>query len=323
MKTDFSVSLAKMINEFSLETLYLPGEAEEILVSNAEVNRPGLQLAGHYEFFDSERVQIIGKSEESYLRELDEEGLASCLDAFFSRKPPMVIISRKLEVPQKMRDYAEKYGVPLLRTEDSTSSFLSSLIAFLNVQLAPRITRHGVLVEVYGEGVLLLGESGVGKSETAIELVKRGHRLIADDAVELRRVSSKSVVGSSPENIRHFIELRGIGIINASRIFGAGAVKLTEKIDMIIKLEPWDADKVYDRMGLESEKTDILGIQIPSLTIPVKPGRNLAVIIEVAAMNNRQKKMGYNAAHDLLKKLGMADAIEGSDDSEGNVDVYK
>ena len=323
MKTDFSVSLAKIINEFSLEIIHLPNEPEELLVSNPEVNRPGLQLAGYYEFFDSERVQILGKSEESYLRELDEEKLGVCLDAFFSRKPPMVIISRKLDVPEKMRECAEKYGVPLLRTEDSTSSFLSSLIAFLNVQLAPRITRHGVLVEVYGEGVLLLGESGVGKSETAIELVKRGHRLIADDAVELRRVSSKSVVGSSPENIRHFIELRGIGIINASRIFGAGAVKLTEKIDMIIKLEPWDADKVYDRMGLENEKTDILGIQIPSLTIPVKPGRNLAVIIEVAAMNNRQKKMGYNAAHDLLKKLGMAEGFEDSDVTENNVDVYK
>lgn len=321
MKTDFSVSLAKIIKEFSLETIYIPDDPEQILVSNAEVNRPGLQLAGHYEFFDSERVQILGKSEESYLSELEYEKLEVCLDSFFSRTPPMVIVSRGLDIPSRMRDYAEKYSVPLLRTEDSTSNFLSSLIAFLNVQLAPRITRHGVLVEVYGEGVLLLGESGVGKSETAIELVKRGHRLIADDAVELRRVSSKSLVGSSPENIRHFIELRGIGIINASRIFGAGAVKLTEKIDMIIKLEPWDAEKVYDRMGLDDEKTEILGINIPSLTIPVKPGRNLAVIIEVAAMNNRQKKMGYNAAHDLLKKLGMADAIE--DDSSEQVDVYK
>ncbi len=321
MKTEFSVSLAKIIKEFSLETLYLPSDPDQILVCNAEVNRPGLQLAGYYEFFDSERVQILGKSEESYLRELNEEQLEICLEAFFSRTPPMVIISRGLEVPQKMRDSAEKYSVPLLRTGDSTSSFLSSLIAFLNVQLAPRITRHGVLVEVYGEGVLLLGESGVGKSETAIELVKRGHRLIADDAVELRRVSSKSLVGSSPENIRHFIELRGIGIVNANRIFGAGAVKLTEKIDMIIKLEPWNAEKVYDRMGLDDETTEILGINIPSLTIPVKPGRNLAVIIEVAAMNNRQKKMGYNAAHDLLKKLGMVD--DADDDSAENVDVYK
>lgn len=322
MKSDFTVSLAKIIKEFSLETIYLPGDAEEIMVSNPEVNRPGLQLTGYYEFFDSERVQIIGKNEESYLSELSEDDLARCLESFFSRTPPMVVVSRGLEVPEIMCKAAEKHKVPLLRTEDSTSSFMAALIAFLNVQLAPRITRHGVLVEVYGEGVLLLGESGVGKSETAIELVKRGHRLIADDAVELRRVSSKSLVGSSPENIRHFIELRGIGIINASRIFGAGAVKLTEKIDMIINLEPWDAEKVYDRMGLDNERTEILGISIPSLTIPVKPGRNLAVIIEVAAMNNRQKKMGYNAAHDLLKKLGMVDEnIDG--DSSDSVDVYK
>ena len=320
MKTDFSVSLAKIIKEFSLEILYLPSEPDVIQVKNVEVNRPGLQLAGYYEFFDSERVQIIGKSEDSYLKTLTDDELDACLDAFFSRIPPMVIISRGMQASQKMYNYAKKYSVPLLRTGDSTSNLLSSLIAFLNVQLAPRITRHGVLVEVYGEGVLLLGESGVGKSETAIELVKRGHRLIADDAVELRRVSSKSLVGSSPENIRHFIELRGIGIINASRIFGAGAVKLTEKIDMIINLEQWDAQKVYDRMGLENENTDILGISIPSLTIPVKPGRNLAVIIEVAAMNNRQKKMGYNAAHDLLKKLGMAEDFE---DSSESVDVYK
>ena len=321
MKTDYSVSLAKIIKEFSLETIYLPNDPEEISVTNVEVNRPGLQLAGYYEFFDSERVQIIGKSEESYLSELSDSELEKCVDDFFSRRPPMVIVSRNLVVSEQMRSAAERYKVPLLRTEDSTSSFLSSLIAFLNVQLAPRITRHGVLVEVYGEGVLLLGESGVGKSETAIELVKRGHRLIADDAVELRRVSSRSLVGSSPDNIRHFIELRGIGIINASRIFGAGAVKLTEKIDMIINLEPWDADKVYDRMGLENEKTEILGISIPSLTIPVKPGRNLAVIIEVASMNNRQKKMGYNAAHDLLKRLGMEDAIDETETNK-NKDVF-
>ncbi len=321
MKTDFSVSLAKIMKEFSLETVYLPKNPEELLVTNAEVNRPGLQLAGYYEFFDSERVQIIGKSEESYLGELDQESLAVCMENFFSRTPPLVIMSRGLAIPEPMLASAKKYQVPLLRTEDYTSSFLSSLIAFLNVQLAPRITRHGVLVEVYGEGVLLLGESGVGKSETAIELVKRGHRLIADDAVELRRVSSRSLVGSSPDNIRHFIELRGIGIINASRIFGAGAVKLTEKVDMVINLEPWNSDKVYDRMGLDNETTEILGISIPSLTIPVKPGRNLAVIIEVASMNNRQKKMGYNAAHALLKKLGMSDAIDESA-SNAKEDVF-
>ncbi|MDR3552439.1 MAG: HPr(Ser) kinase/phosphatase, partial [Clostridia bacterium] len=197
--------------------------------------------------------------------------------------------------------------VPLLRTTESTSSFLSGLISYLNVELAPRITRHGVLVEVYGEGVLLLGESGVGKSETAIELVKRGHRLIADDAVEIKRVSNRTLVGTSPENIRHFVELRGIGIINARRIFGMGSVKVTEKVDMVIKLEAWDSNKIYDRMGTENEQTEILGIKVPSLTIPVKPGRNLAIIIEVAAMNNRQKKMGYNAAQELLEKLGIAE----------------
>ena len=322
MKSDFSVSLAKIINEFSLETICLPKNADDILISSAEVNRPGLQLAGYYDFFDSQRVQVIGKSEESYLCELSEKELDACMDSFFSRTPSLVIVSRGLDAPKSMQKAAKKYAVPLLRTNDSTSGFMAAIISFLNVQLAPRITRHGVLVEVYGEGVLLLGESGVGKSETAIELVKRGHRLIADDAVELRRVSSKSLVGSAPDNIRHFIELRGIGIINASRIFGAGAVKLTEKIDMIINLEPWNPEKVYDRMGLENENTEILGISIPSLTIPVKPGRNLAVIIEVASMNNRQKKMGYNAAHDLLKKLGMADEGIESESSE-QVDVYK
>lgn len=321
MKNDYSVSLAKIIKDFSLETIYLPDNPEQIDIRNVEVNRPGLQLAGYYEFFDSERIQIIGKSEDSYLGELEPAALEKCMDEFFSKKPPVVIVSRKLDISEPMKSAAEKYGVPLLRTEDSTSGFLSSLIAFLNVQLAPRITRHGVLVEVYGEGILILGESGVGKSETAIELVKRGHRLIADDAVELRKVSSKSLVGSSPENIRHFIELRGIGIINASRIFGVGAVKLTEKVDMIINLEPWDAGKTYDRMGLENQVTEILDIKIPSLTIPVKPGRNLAVILEVAAMNNRQKKMGYNAAHDLLRKLGMDESVGG--DSDEPVDAYE
>ena len=211
-------------------------------------------------------------------------------------------------------ELGREFEVPIFRTEASTSSFSAALIAFLNLNLAPRVTRHGVLVEVYGEGILLLGESGVGKSETAIELVKRGHRLIADDAVEIRRVSDKSLVGTAPDNIRHFIELRGIGIINASRIFGAGAVKLTEKIDLVINIEPWDVNKVYDRMGLENQTTEILDLNIPSLTIPVKPGRNLAVIIEVAAMNSRQKKLGYNAAEDLLNRLGMNDDFKKNDE---------
>ncbi|MBQ8108483.1 MAG: HPr(Ser) kinase/phosphatase, partial [Ruminococcus sp.] len=205
----------------------------------------------------------------------------------------------------EMTEIAAKYGVPIARTSDSTTAFIASLIGYLNVELAPRITRHGVLIEVYGEGILIVGESGVGKSETAIELVKRGHRLVADDAVEIRKTSSRTLVGQSPDNIRHFLELRGIGIINTRRLFGMGAVKISEKIDLVVQLEPWDSKKIYDRMGVDNEYTSILGIKIPSLTIPIKPGRNLAVILEVAAMNNRHKKMGYNAAAELLANLGL------------------
>lgn len=285
----------------------MPDDADNILISSAEINRPGLHLAGYYEFFDAKRIQILGMNEIGFLQRFTEEKRNQRVDELFAKKPVAVIIARNLAEDNVYVNMAQKHGVPLLLTHDSTSDFEAALIAFLNLHLAPRITRHGVLVEVYGEGILLLGESGVGKSETAIELVKRGHRLIADDAVEIRRVSNKSLVGTAPDNIRHFIELRGIGIINASRIFGVGAVKLTEKIDLVINMEPWDVNKAYDRMGLESQTTEILGLNIPSLTIPVKPGRNLAVIIEVAAMNSRQKKLGYNAAEDLLSRLGMND----------------
>ena len=309
MSSPFSVSMAKIIKNFKLETIVMPLPEENIYISNVEVNRPGLQLCGFYQYFDNARIQIIGKSEEAFLTGFSDEEYKKRVGDFFGKKPAAVIISRDLPVSDFMKDAALKNNVPLLRTSDATSSFISSLISFLNVELAPRVTRHGVLVEVYGEGLLILGESGVGKSETAIELVKRGHRLIADDAVEIRRVSSRSLVGSAPENIRHFIELRGIGIINARRIFGIGAVNLTSKIDLVINLEQWQSEKVYDRMGLEDQTTDILGINVPSVTIPVKPGRNLAVIIEVAAMNNRQKKMGYNAAYELLKRLGMSEDI--------------
>ncbi len=322
MTTNYSVSLSKIIKEFSLEVLSMPVPSEEILVTSTEINRPGLHMVGYFEFFDENRIQIIGKSEQSFLNRFAPENENQRLEEFFSRKPVAVIICRDLEVSEAYIENAKKYGVPLLRSSESTSNFTSSLIAFLNVQLAPRVTRHGVLVEVYGEGILLLGESGVGKSETAIELVKRGHRLIADDAVEIRRVSNKSLVGTAPDNIRHFIELRGIGIINASRIFGAGAVKLTEKIDLIINIEPWDTEKVYDRMGLDNQTTEILDLKIPSLTIPVKPGRNLAVIIEVAAMNNRQKKLGYNAAEDLLRKLGMTDDINENEADTNEVNPF-
>ena len=308
MKKQFTVSLSRIIKEFSLETIHMPEDPDNLLIGNTEINRPGLQLSGYFEYYDNQRIQVLGRSEISYLYELPRDEYLKAIDSFMSTKPAAVIITRDIEVNKELLDAAQQYAVPLLRTSDSTSGFLAALISFLNVQLAPRITRHGVLVEVFGEGILLLGESGVGKSETAIELVNRGHRLIADDAVEIRRVSSKSLVGTSPENIRHFIELRGIGIINASRIFGVGAVKPTEKIDLVINIEPWDSSKVYDRMGLEDETTEILGISLPSITVPVKPGRNLAVIIEVAARNNRQKKLGYNAAQALLERLGMSEA---------------
>lgn len=297
--------LKKIIDEFKLEAIHLPLDASKLFIDETEVSRPGLQLAGFYEYFNPERIQIVGKAEFAFLATLDEDVRKERLEMLFTQRVPAIIISRELPYFPEMLDLAQKYEIPLLRCKDGTSSFMAALIAFLNVNLAPRIQRHGVLIEVYGEGMLILGESGVGKSETAIELIKRGHRLVADDAVEIKRVSNISLVGSSPENIRHFMELRGIGIINARRLFGMGAIKMTEKIDMIVELEPWDSEKVYDRMGVDNEYTSILGVKVPYSVIPVKPGRNLAVILEVAAMNNRQKKMGYNAAEELLENLGM------------------
>lgn len=307
MATKFIVPLQKLIKDFNLEVLFMPEDANGIAISTPEVNRPGLQLSGFFDYFDNQRIQILGKSEFAFLDQFNDAERRERVNNYFATGPSAVVITRNLEVTERMIDAAKNHKVALLRTADGTSEFMAGLIAELNVELAPRVTRHGVLVEVYGEGILLLGESGVGKSETAIELVKRGHRLIADDAVEIRKVSNKTVVGSSPENIRHFMELRGVGIINARRLFGIGAVKMTEKINMIVQLEQWDASKVYDRMGMNDEYTDVLGVNVSSLTIPVKPGRNLAIIIEVAAMNNRQKRMGYNAAQELLEKLGMVE----------------
>ena len=305
MSAQFSVSLAKMIKESQLEPLYMPKDPEEIDIVSMDIDRPGLELTGYMDFFDENRVIIFGLTEYSYLGQFDDEKQYAIIDSLLSRRPPCIIIARSLQPSDAIVRSAEKNGVPILRSAETTSAISASLITFLNAVLAPRITRHGVLVEVYGEGVLLIGDSGVGKSEIAVELIKRGHRLIADDAVEIKRVSNRTLVGSSPENIRHFIELRGIGIINARRIFGMGAVKLTEKIDLVINMEQWDPDKIYDRIGMDNTYTEIMGIQVPIMTIPVKPGRNLAIIIEAAAMNNRQKKMGYNAAQELLQGLGM------------------
>ncbi len=301
----YTVSLEKIIDEFKLECINLPQNPDEVPIEETDVNRPGLQLTGFYEYFNPERIQILGKTEFAFMATIEEDVRRERLELLFSQKVPAIIITRELPYFPEMLEFSKTYEVPLLRSKDSTSNFMSGLIAFLNLNLAPRITRHGVLIEVYGEGMFITGESGVGKSETAIELVKRGHRLVADDAVEIRKVSNISLVGTSPDNIRHFLELRGIGIINARRLFGIGAVKVTEKIDMVVQLEPWDSEKIYDRMGMDNEYVSILGVNVPALTIPVKPGRNLAVILEVAAMNNRQKKMGYNAAQDLLEKLGL------------------
>ena len=301
----FSVSVKEIVNQLHLELIYAPTEIDSIKVTENDCNRPGLQLLGFYEYFNAERVQICGNMEFAYLATLDEKTRYERIDALFATKIPLFIVARGHEIYPEMIEIAQKHQVPIARTQDSTTAFIAAVIGYLNVELAPRITRHGVLIEVYGEGVLIVGESGVGKSETAIELVKRGHRLVADDAVEIRKTSNRTLVGQSPDNIRHFLELRGIGIINTRRLFGMGAVKVSEKLDLVVELEPWDKNKIYDRMGVDNQYTTIMGIKIPSLTIPIKPGRNLAVIIEVAAMNNRQKKMGYNAAEELLQNLGL------------------
>ncbi len=320
MKQSYSVTLKQIIKECNLETIFTPKDVSEIHIHTTDILRPGLAFNGYFEFFDPDRLQIIGTSEKSYLYSLPQDMREKRLRDYVSYAPVAVIIARNLDIPE-LEALCREYEVPLLRSQSGTSELMASVIAFLNVELAPRITRHGVFVEVYGEGVFLMGDSGVGKSETAVELLKRGHRLIADDAVDIRRVSAKTLVGSAPENIRHFIELRGIGIVNVRRIFGMGAVKLTEKIDMVIEMEPWEAGKAYDRMGLDNEMIDILGIKVPHITIPVKPGRNLAIVIEIAAMNNRQKKMGYNAAQELLHKLGMGDQAPA--DADIKADWYK
>ena len=322
MEKRYSVKLGKLIEEFDLEVLRGVENYADVLIQREDVNRPGLQLVGFFDYFDAKRMQLLGRVESTYLMQISSEERRKCFDAFLAHDIPALVITRGLDPFPELMEMAEKYDRTILRTQETTTAFMGALIAALRNYLAPRITRHGVLVEVYGEGVLLLGESGVGKSETAIELIKRGHRLVADDAVEIRKVSDKTLVGSSPANIRHFMELRGVGIINARRIFGMGSVKMTEKVDMVISLEQWDKTKVYDRMGMTNEYMEIMGIKVPSLTIPVKTGRNLAVIIEVAAMNNRQKKMGYNAAQELLRQLGMTEDLPPETVKKDDDDLY-
>ncbi len=300
--TIYKIGIEQVIEKFRLEILTMP-EDKEVFICRSDLNRLGLILSGYDRYFDNERIQIMGMAEWSFLSEMTPDKRRAASELLCAQEIPLVVVTRELEPPEELLDAARRHGIPVLRTKEATSSFMAALIAYLNVELAPRITRHGVLVEVYGEGVLLLGESGAGKSETAVELIKRGHRLIADDAVEIKRVSDQTLVGTSPEVIRHFIEIRGIGVVDVRRLYGMGAVKLTEKIDLIIQLEEWDEKKAYDRFGLESPTYELLGIEVPALTIPIRAGRNLAVIVEIAAMNNRQKKMGYNAAQELSDRL--------------------
>lgn len=301
------VTLDRIIESEHLTVVYMPESAGEKgskrKVFTSDVNRPGLPLLGFFDHFDENRIQILGNVEMSFLQEKTQEERAQIFDSFFSLAFPALVITRSFEIPQDLLDAAMRHSIPVLSSSRPTSRFMSSLINFLNLQLAPCITRHGVLVSVYGEGILILGESGVGKSETAMELLKRGHRLIADDAVELRAVSDLTIVGSAPELIRYLIELRGIGLVDVRHIFGMGSVMDTSRIDFVVQLEAWDETKHYDRLGLETQEYDILGHKLPSATIPVCPGRNLAIIIEVAAANNRQKRSGYNAAEEFNRRL--------------------
>ncbi len=303
MEQQYAVSIPNMIDEFQLETVFLPPAEDLRDISRNDPNRPGLALTGFFGHFEPERLQVIGKTEYDYLSSLSPEQRQCSLARFMERRPIAVIITTGLPIFTELHEAAIRNGVPLLRSAQMTSELVATLISWLNVNLAPRMTRHGVLVEVYGEGLLICGDSGIGKSETAIELVKRGHCLIADDAVEIKKVSSKTLIGCAPATIRHYMELRGIGIINVRRMFGISAVKDTEKIDLVIHLEPWVQGKMYDRLGIENETTEIMGIRVPSATIPVKPGRNLAIILEIAAMNNHQKRLGYNTAAEFEQNM--------------------
>ena len=303
MTDTYSVPLKTLVKEFNLEVTYASTDFDAIRITVEDVARPGLQLAGYFDHYEPMRLQVMGNVEMSYVDKLQPKERGAIFDRLFSYKFPALLIARDIPPHAECLQMAQKHNVTVLRTKEATSTIVSTIITYLKAALAPRITRHGVLVEVYGEGVLLLGESGVGKSETAIELIKRGHRLIADDAVEIKRVSDKTLLGTAPEIIRHYVELRGIGIVDVRRLFGMGAIKTTERIDLVINLENWIQGKMYDRLGLDEQKTNILGIDVPSITIPVKPGRNLAIILEIAAMNNRQKKMGYNTAEEFNKRL--------------------
>jgi HPr kinase/phosphorylase len=298
-----SLKLTAIIKEFNLEILNSSLDISKIEFLQPEINRPALQLTGFYEHFDSDRLQIVGKVEYAYLQKMDEMKRRETIKKLFAHKLPALVICKGLEPFDEMLEFGNRNNTPILRYDGDTSEFMGEVIKLLKSKLAPRITMHGVLVDIYGEGVLIMGDSGVGKSETALELIKRGHRLVADDAVEIKRVSKSTLIGNSPEVIRYFIELRGIGIIDVKQMFGVHSVKAAQEIDLVLNLEIWDNEKQYDRLGLEDEYINILGKDVVCANIPIRPGRNLAIICESAAINHRQKKMGYNAAQVLNERI--------------------
>lgn len=298
-----SVPLATLVEELDLEVAYAATDYEKICLTVEDVARPGLQLAGYFDHFEPMRLLVMGNMEASYLQKLNPVERTIIFDRLFAYKFPAMLIARNIAPDQQCMDMAKKHNITVLRTKEATSTIVSAIIAYLKSALAPSITRHGVLMEVYGEGLLLVGESGMGKSEAAIELLKRGHRLIADDAVEIRRISGNTLVGNAPALIRNYVELRGIGIINVAKLFGMGAVKEENEINLVVNIVPWNQQTTYDRLGIEEQYTEILGVQLPMNTIPITPGRNLAVILEVAAMNNRQRKMGYNPALEFTQQM--------------------
>ena len=300
---NYSVPLTTLVREFGLQVTYAATDYQKIRLTVEDVARPGLQLAGYFDHFEPMRLQVMGNVEISYLSKLSAAERLMIYDRLFSYKVPAVLIARNLPMNDECLIMARKHNVTILHSGEATSTIVSSIVAYLKAALAPRITRHGVLMEVYGEGLLLIGESGIGKSEAAVELLKRGHRLIADDAVEIKKISGSSLVGTAPELIRNYIELRGIGIINVAKLFGIGAVKQENEINMVVNIVPWNTQEVYDRLGLEDQYMEILGVKVPMNTIPITPGRNLAVILEVAAMNNRQRKTGYNAAKEFTEQV--------------------
>ena len=299
----YSVPLTTLVKEFGLQVTYAATDYQKIKLTVEDVARPGLQLAGYFDHFEPMRLQVMGNVEISYLGKLSVEERLIIYDPLFSFKVPAVLIARDLPMSDECLTMARKHNVTILRSNEPTSTIVSSIVAYLKAAQAPRITRHGVLMEVYGEGILLVGESGIGKSEAAVELLKRGHRLIADDAVEIKKISSSALVGTAPELIRNYIELRGIGIINVAKLFGIGAVKQENEINLVVNIVHWNTKENYDSLGLEEQHMELLGVKIPMYTIPITPGRNLAVILEVAAMNNRQKKMGYNAALEFTENI--------------------